>query len=190
MHRSPSLRRCVAVALVAALAACSSAPRSRSPAPTTLVEVNRALSRRFADVTLTNAVVMRGLRGVEVTPERLLWTNERGQRREMPIAEVERIVLRGRDPGAAPPSDGARLLAGASPPPSEPMFGTPVAGPISGEAAVATAALYGALYLLSANFEAPGVVIYEGPVNRYVTTPPGEPRAPETSTGSAEPPPS
>jgi len=106
----------LAAAAAVLLAACSSAPRLPSRPPTSLAEINRALSWRFADVTLASEVVMRGLRAVEVTPERLRWTNESGQRREMPIAEVARIVLRGRDPSAPPPSEGAKMLAEATPP--------------------------------------------------------------------------
>jgi hypothetical protein len=168
------LRRTAALALATGLAACSSAPRLPSRPPRSLAEINRALSWHFADVTLASEVVMRGLRAVEVTPEHLRWTNELDQRREMPIAEVARIVLRGRDPEARPPSEGAKMLAGTPPFPSEPELGTPMSGSFQGGAAVAAAALYGALYLASAGDEEPGVLIYEAPVTRYQPAAPAE----------------
>lgn len=171
MLRPPLLRHAVALALLVALAACASSPQPRTRPPTTLAEINRALSWRFADVTLTNEVVMRGLRAVEVTPEHLRWTNESRQRREMPIAEVARIVLRGRDPAAQPPTEGAKMLDGTPPFPAEPEVGTPLSGSFEGDSAVIAGAVYGALYLASEASGDSGVLIYEAPVTRYLAGP-------------------
>lgn len=157
--------------LVAAvlLAACSSAQRPRAQPLTSLAEINRALSWHFADVTLASGVVMRSVRGAEVTPERLRWTNEDGRRREMPIAEVVRIVQRARDPGATPPSEGARLLADG-PDAAEAEHGGNM-GSFSGDSALVAGAVYGALALAASQTDDPGVVLYEAPVGRYLASP-------------------
>jgi hypothetical protein len=175
MARSRRAHRPLAALLAAAaavlLTACSSAPRPPSRPPTGLAEINRALSWHFADVTLASEVVMRGLRGVEVTPEHLRWTNESGQRREMPIAEVARIVQRSRDPAAQPPTEGARMLTGTPPFPLEPeAIGTPLSGSFEGDSALIAGAVYGALYLASASSDEPAVLLYEAPVTRYLAT--------------------
>lgn len=173
MSRSLADRRLVAIALAfaVALAGCSSAPEPRTRPPTTLAEINRALSWRFADVELVGGVVMRGLRGVHVTPERLVWLNERGQLREMAIGDVTRIVLRGRDPAAKPPTAGAELMEDPPHSPPEPEYGAPLEGSFEGGSAVLAGVLYGALFLASLGDEAPGVLIYEAPVTRYLTSP-------------------
>jgi len=178
MTRPLSLRRVAAVALFTALAACASTPQPRAHPPTSLAEINRALSWRFADVTLASEVVMRSLRGVEVTSELLRWTNESGQRREMPIAEVVRIVLRGRDPSAAPPSEGAKMLAEATPPPEEGTSAHVVEagfGALDGATGAVVGVALGALALAADQADDdPGVLIYEAPVTRYQPAAPAE----------------
>ena len=174
MPRDSSLDRFAVAALVAALAACASTPQPRTRPLTTLAEINHALSWHLADVELVDEVVMRGLRGVEVTPERLRWRNELGQHREMPIEEVARIVLRGRDPAARPPSEGARMLdeSGRSPETSVGQFVEAGFGALDGETGALVGVALGALALAVDQVEEPGIVIYEAPTTRYVADPP------------------
>lgn len=188
MNGSPATRR-LSVPLLwvtLALSACSSAPQPRATPPRTLDEVNLALAWRFADVTLTNQVVMRRLRGVSVTAAKLLWKSDDGVLRQMPIEEVARIVLRGKDPDAAPPTEGARLMDGPQPP------GTRAAEPDSsflsgsweGETGALVGAAAGALALAAeAGDNEPAVLIYESPVTRYLL-----PAGARSATGSDAPP--
>ncbi len=162
--------------LSAALAACSSAPRAPAHPPTTLAEVNLALSWHFADVTLANRVVMHGLRSVEVTADELRWTNDQGQQREMPIGEVVRIVLRGEDPAAPPPTEGSRMLGGPLPADSSATAGSGTGfGSASGKSAAVAGAVYGALAIATSQTWDPGEVIYEAPVTRYLPAPVADP---------------
>lgn len=165
-----------------ALSACSSTPRPRATPPTALDEINLALAWRFADVTLTNQVVMRRLRGVSVTASKLLWKGDDGVFRQMPIEEVARIVLRGKDPEAAPPTAGARLMDG--PPPAGTRAAEPDSSFLSGSWGGETGALVGAAasalaLAAEAGDNEPAVLIYESPVTRYLP-PAGE----QSATGS------
>ncbi len=169
------LRTTLAAAALAAIA-CSAEPQPRAAPPATLTAVNLSLAQRFADVSLVDGMILHRLRSVRVSPDRLSWVNDQRQLREMPIAQVTRIVARGKDPDAPAPTEGARLLRDPAPPSSDPLAasatnGTTIMGPVlpgssAGEAVLA--AVVTTLGVVSLESEEPGEIVYEGPVTRYL----------------------
>lgn len=153
-HRAP--RRPVSLLLVAIaslLSACSSAPRPPQDPPASLETINAALIGHLADVTLTDGVVMRRLQGVSISLEKLSWTTERRQIREMPIAEVVRIVaLSTREKARVFDADGG--------------FEGSVDGATGAAVGVALATV--GLAAERNRTEETGVVVYEAPISRYL----------------------